>query len=144
MGKQLLKALEIALLGGREEAGRELLALLAAGSKRAPLRHVAAGAGRELAGVLLAGADDLRSTHSHPRRTDHRAHHERARVLKALLKTSPRALSAEKLLEQAWDENVDPFTNTVMVHIARLRQKLGDPDAILTIPGIGYRIGKTS
>ena len=64
---------------------------------------------------------------------------ERA-VLEALLRASPGALSAEKLLEQAWDENVDPFTNTVKVTIARLRRKLGQPDVIHTTPGIGYRI----
>jgi DNA-binding response OmpR family regulator len=64
---------------------------------------------------------------------------ERA-VLEALLTASPRALSAERLLEQAWDENVDPFTNTVKVTIARLRRKLGPPDIIRTTPGIGYNI----
>jgi DNA-binding response OmpR family regulator len=61
-------------------------------------------------------------------------------VLEALLKASPGALSAERLLEQAWDENVDPFTNTVKVTVARLRRKLGPPDVIHTTPGLGYRI----
>ena len=61
-------------------------------------------------------------------------------MLEALLKASPGALSAERLLEQAWDENVDPFTNTVKVTIARLRRKLGQPDIIHTTPGLGYRI----
>ena len=37
-------------------------------------------------------------------------------VLEALLRASPGALSAERLLEQAWDENADPFTNTVTGH----------------------------
>ncbi len=64
---------------------------------------------------------------------------ERA-VLEALLKASPDALSAERLLEQAWDENVDPFSNTVKVTIARLRRKLGQPELIHTTPGAGYRI----
>jgi DNA-binding response OmpR family regulator len=61
-------------------------------------------------------------------------------VLEALLKASPSGLSAEKLLEQAWDENADPFTNTVRVTIGRLRRKLGEPQIIQTAPGIGYRI----
>ena len=61
-------------------------------------------------------------------------------MLEALLNATPAALSAEQLLEQAWDENVDPFTNTVKVTIARLRRKLGPPDVIHTTPGIGYRI----
>jgi DNA-binding response OmpR family regulator len=61
-------------------------------------------------------------------------------VLEALLKASPCVLSAENLLEQAWDENTDPFTKTVHVTISRLRRKLGEPPVIHTIPGIGYRI----
>jgi DNA-binding response OmpR family regulator len=61
-------------------------------------------------------------------------------VLEALMKAAPGALSAEDLLEQAWDEHADPFTRTVSVTIARLRRKLGDPDIIQTIPTIGYRI----
>ncbi len=64
---------------------------------------------------------------------------ERA-VLEALLNASPAALSPEKLLEQAWDENADPFTKTVPVTIHRLRRKLGAPPVIQTTPGIGYRI----
>ena len=68
---------------------------------------------------------------------------ERA-VLEALLKASPGALSSEQLLEQAWDENVDPFTNTVKVTIARLRRKLGEPDVILTTPGVGYSIADSA
>jgi DNA-binding response OmpR family regulator len=61
-------------------------------------------------------------------------------VLEALLRASPGVLSAESLLEQAWDENVDPFTKTVQVTIGRLRRKLGEPDVIQTLPGVGYRI----
>jgi DNA-binding response OmpR family regulator len=64
---------------------------------------------------------------------------ERA-VLAVLLRASPGALSAERLLEQVWDENADPFTKTVRVTIGRLRRKLGEPEAIQTIPGLGYRI----
>jgi DNA-binding response OmpR family regulator len=61
-------------------------------------------------------------------------------VLEALLKASPGTLSAENLLAQAWDENIDPFTNTVKVTIGRLRRKLGEPQIIYTTPAIGYRI----
>jgi DNA-binding response OmpR family regulator len=46
-------------------------------------------------------------------------------LLEALLKASPGALSAEKLLEQAWDENADPFITTVQVTMGRLRGKIG-------------------
>ncbi len=64
-------------------------------------------------------------------------------VLEALLRASPAGLSAEKLLEHAWDENADPFTNTVRVTIGRLRRKLGEPEVIHTSPGIGYHIANT-
>ncbi len=65
-------------------------------------------------------------------------------MLEALLRASPGALSAERLLEQAWDENVDPFTNTVKVTVARLRRKLGQPAVIHTTPGVGYSITEAS
>jgi DNA-binding response OmpR family regulator len=61
-------------------------------------------------------------------------------VLEALLRASPGFLSAEDLLEQAWDEHADPFTNAVAVTVGRLRRKLGDPPVIFTTPGVGYRI----
>jgi DNA-binding response OmpR family regulator len=61
-------------------------------------------------------------------------------LLEALLRAAPAFLSAESLLEQVWDENADPFTNTVTVTIGRLRRKLGDPQIITTRAGVGYRI----
>jgi DNA-binding response OmpR family regulator len=63
-------------------------------------------------------------------------------VLEALLLATPAFLSAENLLEQVWDEQADPFTNTVTVTIGRLRRKLGDPPVITTMPGVGYRIAE--
>jgi DNA-binding response OmpR family regulator len=50
-------------------------------------------------------------------------------------------VSAEELLERAWDENTDPFTATVRVTIANLRRKLGEPPIIHTMIGAGYRVG---
>jgi DNA-binding response OmpR family regulator len=61
-------------------------------------------------------------------------------VLEALLVAAPAFLRAEDLLEQVWDEQADPFTNTVTVTIGRLRRKLGEPPVISTTPGVGYRI----
>jgi DNA-binding response OmpR family regulator len=63
-------------------------------------------------------------------------------VLAALMRAAPGVLSAERLLEAVWDENVDPFTKTVQVTIGRLRRKLGEPDVVQTIPGAGYRINR--
>ncbi|MFL6076337.1 MAG: response regulator transcription factor [Mycobacteriales bacterium] len=61
-------------------------------------------------------------------------------VLEALMRAAPDPLSAEDLLERAWDENTDPFTKTVQVTVGRLRRRLGPPDVIETVPGAGYRI----
>jgi DNA-binding response OmpR family regulator len=89
-----------------------------------------------LAGIEL---DPLRRTVARDGRPKDLSAKEFA-LLEALMKAAPAALSAEDLLEQVWDENADPFTKTVQVTIGRLRRKLGEPDAIETIPGVGYRI----
>jgi DNA-binding response OmpR family regulator len=65
-------------------------------------------------------------------------------VLEALLAASPIPVSAEKLLQQVWDENADPFSQTVKTTISRLRQKLRDPQIIETVPGVGYRIAPST
>jgi DNA-binding response OmpR family regulator len=39
-----------------------------------------------------------------------------------------------------WDENVDPFTNTVRMAVMTLRRKLGEPAVVHTVPGVGYRV----
>jgi DNA-binding response OmpR family regulator len=61
-------------------------------------------------------------------------------VLEALLRADGAVLSAESLLEQVWDEHADPFTNTVLMTVSRLRRKLGGPPLIETVSGVGYRI----
>ena len=61
-------------------------------------------------------------------------------VLELLLDAQGAVVSAEQLLERAWDEAADPFTNTVKVTVSRLRRKLGDPPVIETVPHAGYRI----
>ena len=62
------------------------------------------------------------------------------RVLEVLMRADGAVVSAEELLERAWDENLDPFTATVRVTIANLRAKLGDPPVVETVIGAGYRI----
>lgn len=61
-------------------------------------------------------------------------------VLEALLAADGAVVSAEELLERAWDENADPFTRTVAVTLGRLRGKLGEPEVIETVVGAGYRM----
>jgi DNA-binding response OmpR family regulator len=61
-------------------------------------------------------------------------------VLQLLLEAQGAVVSAEELLEKAWDEMADPFTTTVKSTIHRLRAKLGDPPVIHTVAQAGYRI----
>ena len=61
-------------------------------------------------------------------------------VLEVLLAADGRVVSAEELLERAWDEYADPFTNAVRVTMVNLRKKLGRPPLIETVPGAGYRL----
>ncbi|MFC7550370.1 response regulator transcription factor [Plantactinospora sp. GCM10030261] len=61
-------------------------------------------------------------------------------VLFELMRADGSVVSAEELLERAWDENIDPFTNVVRVTVMKLRRKLGDPQVIETVPGVGYQI----
>jgi len=61
-------------------------------------------------------------------------------VLQVLVEAGGGVISAEELLERAWDENADPFTNAVRITVSALRKRLGEPWVILTVPGVGYRI----
>jgi len=60
-------------------------------------------------------------------------------VLAELMRANGSVVSAEDLLERAWDEHIDPFTNVVRVTVMKLRRKLGEPQVIETVPGVGYR-----
>jgi DNA-binding response OmpR family regulator len=61
-------------------------------------------------------------------------------VLGELLRAEGGVVSAERLLEKAWDEHADPFTGVVRFTIMMVRRKLGEPAVIQTVPGTGYRI----
>jgi two-component system response regulator VanR len=61
-------------------------------------------------------------------------------VLEVLVAAEGGVVSAEELLERAWDENANPFTNAVRITVSALRKRLGEPTIIATSPGVGYRI----
>jgi two-component system response regulator VanR len=61
-------------------------------------------------------------------------------VLELLMRADGGVISSETLLEKAWDENADPFTSAPRVTISTLRKALGEPDLIVTIAGVGYRL----
>jgi len=49
-------------------------------------------------------------------------------------------VSSEELLERAWDQNADPFTDAVRITVSAPRKRLGEPWIIATVAGVGYRI----
>jgi two-component system response regulator VanR len=61
-------------------------------------------------------------------------------VLEVLVAAEGGVISAEELLERAWDENADPFTNAVRITVSGLRKRLGEPWVVATVPGVGYRV----
>src|ERR1700677_3501112 len=61
-------------------------------------------------------------------------------VLEVLVAAEGGVVSAEELLERAWDENADPFPNAVRITVSALRKRLGEPWVITTVAGVGYRI----
>lgn len=61
-------------------------------------------------------------------------------VLQLLLEADGGTVSAEELLERAWDANADPFTGAVRVCMSKLRAKLGEPALIRTVQGVGYAL----
>lgn len=63
-------------------------------------------------------------------------------LLEYLMENPGRVLSRQEIMEHVWDENADPFSNTIEVHIMKLRQKIETDDKrlIFTISGRGYKL----
>lgn len=62
-------------------------------------------------------------------------------VLGYLMASAETVVTRTALIEHCWDEMTDPMSNTVEVHVASLRRKLGGPSVISTVRGIGYMFG---
>jgi two-component system, OmpR family, response regulator VanR len=61
-------------------------------------------------------------------------------VLEVLMEAGGAAVPVQTLLERVWDENIDPWTNTLRMTVMTLRRKLGDPPVVETVKGVGYRL----
>ncbi len=63
-------------------------------------------------------------------------------LLEYLLKNQGIILSRQNIMEHVWDENADPFSNTIEVHIRNLRRKLESEKQkfIFTVSNRGYKI----
>ena len=63
-------------------------------------------------------------------------------LLEYLLRNRGQIMSRQKIIEHVWDENADPFSNTIEVHIRSLRRKLDDDrhKLIFTFSNRSYKI----
>jgi DNA-binding response OmpR family regulator len=63
-------------------------------------------------------------------------------LLEYLLRHKGLILSRQNIMEHVWDENADPFSNTIEVHIRNLRRKLETDGRrlIFTVSNRGYKI----
>ena len=50
-------------------------------------------------------------------------------------------LTRDQLLERVWGYTCAGDTRTVDVHVRQLRRKLGDASPIVTVWGVGYKVG---
>jgi len=60
-------------------------------------------------------------------------------LLRALAENRGRVLTREQLLEKVWGGEYYGEMRVVDVHLGHVRQKLGHPDLIATVRGVGYR-----
>jgi DNA-binding response OmpR family regulator len=61
-------------------------------------------------------------------------------LLTELAQNAGRVVTRDRLLDRVWGLSFAGGTRTVDVHVAQLRKKLGRPDLIQTVRGIGYRM----
>ncbi len=65
-------------------------------------------------------------------------------ILQSLVRNRGKVVSRGELLEEVWNKDSDPFSNTVEAHVRNLRKKVGDTyqenKIIKTVPGRGYKI----
>jgi len=64
------------------------------------------------------------------------------RLLAALMRNRGRLVTYSQLAEAVWSQDAGPESNSLEVHVSRIRQKLeagGEPRLVHTVRGIGYR-----
>jgi two-component system response regulator RegX3 len=61
-------------------------------------------------------------------------------VLRVLMGARGAVCTREQLLDEVWGATLFGSTRTLDVHIATLRGKLGDPELVETVRGVGYRL----
>ena len=65
-------------------------------------------------------------------------------LLALLAEDAGAVVSRQQILEQVWDPHWYGPTKTLDVHVAALRKKLGQPQLIETVRGVGFRLAAES
>lgn len=64
-------------------------------------------------------------------------------ILEYIASLNPKVVSSEEIAEHVYDENFDPFSSVLRVHLTRLRKKLAEAagyDVLITTRGKGYSL----
>jgi DNA-binding response OmpR family regulator len=61
-------------------------------------------------------------------------------LLALLVAEAGRAVTRERIMHEVWDTEWLGATKTLDTHVGTLRTKLGEPEAITTLRGVGYRL----
>jgi DNA-binding response OmpR family regulator len=61
-------------------------------------------------------------------------------LLALLVAEAGRVVTRERIMLEVWDTDWMGATKTLDTHVGTLRTKLGEPDAITTLRGVGYRL----
>ncbi|MGN9839237.1 winged helix-turn-helix transcriptional regulator [Nonomuraea sp. H19] len=134
--------------GNAEQAVRALAAGAAACVARPyrvpellPFIHAASPESRKL---LIVGGVEL-DVQAYQVRVGGRAVHLPLRefeLLQYLMRNADRTVTREQIMRHVWHSAATTSTNTIAVHVKRLRARLGDEDdrLIQTVRGVGYRL----
>ncbi|MCK9794006.1 response regulator transcription factor [Isoptericola sp. 4D.3] len=61
-------------------------------------------------------------------------------LLALLVRQRGAVLTRERILRDVWGSSWKGLGRTLEVHVASLRRKLGEPDVVETVRGVGYRV----
>ncbi|MFD1936231.1 MULTISPECIES: response regulator transcription factor [Nonomuraea] len=143
------------LLGVGEGHAEQALQALAAGASACvarpyrvlellPFIQAASHGGAETRKVLTVGGVEL-DVNAYQVRVGGRAVHLPLRefeLLHYLMRNADRTVTREQIMKHVWNSADGTSTNTIAVHVKRLRARLGDDDdqLIQTVRGVGYRL----
>ncbi|MEU4835325.1 response regulator transcription factor [Streptosporangium sp. NPDC023615] len=148
------------LLGVGEGHAQQAVQALAAGATACvarpyrvpellPLIHAAFTGDSATRGTLVVGGVEL-DVNAYQVSVDGRIVHLPLRefeLLHYLMRNAHRTVTREQIMRHVWHSTDTTSTNTIAVHVKRLRARLGDNDdrLIQTVRGVGYRLaGRTA